>query len=113
MMPADETATSVAAVPTADHPRALRAAIETTRADLGGTMSTLTGKVDPGARLRHAGAAAQARVAQAGAALRKNPLPVAAALATATAAVAATFAYRRRGVRARARRGWLPRFLKR
>jgi hypothetical protein len=106
MMPADETATSVAAVPTADYPRA-------SRADLGGTMSTLTGKVDPGARLRHAGASAQARVAQAGAAVRKNPLPVAAALATAAAAIAATFAYRRRGVRARARRGWLPRFLKR
>lgn len=114
MMSADESTNSTSVVGAAGDPEALRADIETTRANLGDTVSALASKTDVRRRLGDAATAGKARAVQAGAAVRRNPLPVAAGVVAGFGAVAAVFALRRRAAaKARARRRWVPGFLQR
>ncbi|MEU7908485.1 DUF3618 domain-containing protein [Actinoplanes sp. NPDC049118] len=101
-------------------PENIRADIQRTRADLGATVTALTGRVNPRARLRGAlsnirtrsasgvsrvRAQAPRRARQVQQAVRNRPVPVAVAALTAAGAVAAVVLGRRRAVKARSARG--------
>ena len=110
-------------------PESIRAEIEQSRADLGDTVTALTGKVSPRVRLRNAlssmktgtasgvsrvRARGPQRVRQAGQAVRNRPVPAAVGALTVTAVVAAVILGRRRAAKARsARNRWVPGFLHR
>ncbi|MCU7730055.1 DUF3618 domain-containing protein [Actinoplanes sp. KI2] len=105
-------------------PEHIRADIEQSRADLGDTVTALTGKVDPQTRVRGALSSVRSRTAsgvasvraqapRVGRAVRNRPVPVAAG-ALALAAAVTGLVLGRRAAKARSARGRrLPAFLRR
>ena len=106
-------------------PENVRAEVEQTRADLGDTVTALTGKVNTRARLRGAVSSMKTRSAsgaprvrtqaqRAQQAVRNRPVPAAVIALAAAGAVAAGILGRRRAAKARsARNRWLHGFLHR
>jgi ElaB/YqjD/DUF883 family membrane-anchored ribosome-binding protein len=109
-------------------PEHILADIEQTRADLGDTVTALTGKVDPRTRMRGAVSDLRARTIagvsrvrvqapqrarQAQQAVRNRPVPAAVGVLTVAGAVTAVLLGRRAAKARSARNRWLPGFLHR